>query len=262
MRSCVQIRLQNSFIYTISAKNGSNDRKRIPVVFISMYIFGICGWVGNIDHIAKDRTVYVFDLLGLSSRPIFNRDPTLIEEEYVRSIEDWRMEMGIDKMILVAHSYGGYLAASYALAYPNRICHLVLVEPWGFEEKKKCKSRQVNIYIFATILRLSGPFALTLLRILRPDLPNYFNGKNADAIYDYIYKCHIKPPTGEIAFSNMSYSHGWAKRPMVERSFDLEVSTTFIYGSRSWMDHTLGHLIKFQRPDVDTDIHVRFRDHS
>lgn len=71
MRSCVQIRLQNSFIYTISAKNGSNDRKRIPVVFISMYIFGICGWVGNIDHIAKDRTVYVFDLLGLFFFDIF-----------------------------------------------------------------------------------------------------------------------------------------------------------------------------------------------
>ena len=39
--------------------------------------------------------------------------------------------MGIDKMVLVGHSMGGYLAAAYALKYPEHIKHLILVCPAG-----------------------------------------------------------------------------------------------------------------------------------
>ncbi len=53
------------------------------------------------------------------------------EEFFLGSLASWRQRMGIDKMVLVGHSMGGYLAAAYALKYPDHVAHLILVCPAG-----------------------------------------------------------------------------------------------------------------------------------
>lgn len=42
------------------------------------------------------------------------------ELQMISSVEEWRKEMKIDNMILLGHSMGGFLAASYAITYPDR----------------------------------------------------------------------------------------------------------------------------------------------
>jgi pimeloyl-ACP methyl ester carboxylesterase len=50
----------------------------------------------------------------------------MAEKQFIRSIEEWRKEANVKKMILLGHSMGGFLGTSYALTYPDRVEHLIL----------------------------------------------------------------------------------------------------------------------------------------
>lgn len=63
----------------------------------------------------------LFDLgFGRSSRPKFSSDPLEAEGQLVKSVEEWRKEMQLEKMVVLGHSMGGFLASSYAIKYPDR----------------------------------------------------------------------------------------------------------------------------------------------
>ena len=94
---------------------------KVPLVLVHGMGGGIGLWAQNIDTLARDRPLYAFDLLGFgrSSRPVFSKKPEIAEEEFVESVEEWRSEMKIDKMILVGHSLGAYVAGSYSIKVRN-----------------------------------------------------------------------------------------------------------------------------------------------
>lgn len=44
----------------------------------------------------------------------------IAEKQLVKSIEEWRREMNLNKMIILGHSMGGFLATSYTMSHPDR----------------------------------------------------------------------------------------------------------------------------------------------
>ena len=42
-----------------------------------------------------------------------------MENNWTDSIDQWRKKMGLDKIVLIGHSMGGYLAAVYLMRYPQ-----------------------------------------------------------------------------------------------------------------------------------------------
>lgn len=118
-----------------------------PAVLLHGYGAGLGFYYRNFPTIgswvaSRGAPVYAIDWLGMgrSSRPTFKirarKDDTVArvtetEDFFVNSLEEWRQQMGLEKMTLVGHSLGGYLSTVYALRYPERVERLVLLSPAG-----------------------------------------------------------------------------------------------------------------------------------
>ncbi|XP_034237115.1 (Lyso)-N-acylphosphatidylethanolamine lipase isoform X3 [Thrips palmi] len=260
-------------IWTISL---NEDSPKTPILLLHGLGAGVALWCLNLDHIAASRPVYAIDLLGFgrSSRPKFSSDPLEAEGQLVKSVEEWRKEMQLEKMVVLGHSMGGFLAASYAIKYPDRVSHLILADPWGFPEcPKEYKSNVPTLYrVIGSVLtrmnplwavRFAGPFGQSLIEKVRPDIMKKFSSVLDDKdgqsiISQYIFQCNAQTPTGESAFHAMMVGFGWAKHPMVHRIHELraDVPMTLVYGSRSWVDNTNSHIIKEKRPNSFVNVQI------
>ncbi|OWF45088.1 protein ABHD4-like [Mizuhopecten yessoensis] len=242
-----------------------------PIVLVHGFGGGLGLWAQNLNSLGKNAPVYAFDVLGFghSARPTFSKNATMAEMQFVDSVEEWRKEMKLDSFILVGHSFGGYIASSFAIKHPECVKHLVLVDPWGFpEQPPKHLRRQLPFWIKVSValmspfnplapIRGAGPLGKSLVRNFRPDLKLRFSDDD-DTIFDYIYHCNAQTPSGETAFKNMTMGIGWAKRPMIHRVTDIanHVPITMVYGAKSWMDSNTGNLVKYLRNTSYVDVQV------
>lgn len=255
-------------IRTIEMTHSEKDtqiEKKQPLVMVHGFAAGIGIWILNLDFLAThlNRKIYAFDMVGFarSSRAPFDLNGD-VEGQFVDSFEKWREKQGIEKFILLGHSFGGYLSASYALKYPNRISHIILADPWGFQDRQGSQRstyrfplwvRAVNS-IFQSfnplaVVRVTGPYGPRLVHKFRGDLKEKFRPKLGDDCYkflNYIYHCNAQAATGESAFKALALPYGWPKNPMLHRLIDLDpsITVTFIYGSRSWIEKTPGEFMR------------------
>lgn len=251
----------------------NTESQKTPIVLIHGLGAGVALWCLNIDALAATRPVYTFDLLGFgrSSRPDFDNDAMVAEKQMVRAIEEWRKEMQLKKFILLGHSMGGFLAASYSISYPDQVKHLILADPWGFPEKPLDSVQQLPLWIktlsyvmqpFNPLagVRMAGPFGPWFINALRPDISKKYASalNDNEVIAQYIYQCNSQHPSGESAFRYMMSGFGWAKNPMVRRidQLDSKIPITLLYGSRSWIDHSAGEVLKENRYKSYFKLHV------
>lgn len=251
-------------------KSAPKPTTQTPLVMVHGFGGGVGLWIRNLDPLCQSRPVIAFDLLGFgrSSRPGFPLDAATAERRSVTSIEHWRQALGLEKMILLGHSLGGYFATSYAIQYPERVRHLILVDPWGFEpmpaegvKSLGCPWWVEKILAVASffnplaIIRVAGPLGPKTISRVRPDFKKNFEELfEDDTIMEYIYHCNAQTPSGEVGFKAMALSLLWAKRSMLDRVHLLppNLPVTLVYGGQSWMDSSMGEKIAQLRPNSYT----------
>lgn len=162
-----------SFVRTLTMPPSDATKSRTPLVMMHGFGCGLGAFSQNFDGLHKDREVLALDVLGFgrSSRTPFTPEAEQAENELVDSLERWRQGIGLDKFVLLGHSFGAFLACSYAMRYPMRVKHLILVDPWGFSTRPAVQSgadRKIPAWASVVGLFLTHFNPLTALRVAGP----------------------------------------------------------------------------------------------
>ncbi|KAI3686633.1 hypothetical protein L1987_80313 [Smallanthus sonchifolius] len=217
----------------------------------------------NFDALAQHFRVIAIDQLGWggSSRPDFTCTSTEETEAwFIDSFEEWRKAENLSNFILLGHSFGGYVAAKYALKHPEHVQHLILVGPAGFSSETEHKSERLtkfqetwkgavlnhlweSNFTPMKVVRGLGPFGPNLVRrYTGARFGEYSTGERlteeeSRLLTDYVYHTLVAKASGELCLKHIFSFGAFARSHLLQRSSDWKVPTTFIYGIQDWMDY-------------------------
>ncbi|HUP64141.1 MAG TPA: alpha/beta fold hydrolase [Thermoanaerobaculia bacterium] len=102
----------------------------VPVVFVHGNGSNLEVWRHQLDHLRKTRRAVAYDLRGMG------KSEGAIDAGYsipamVGDLEAVIDGLGLDRVILVGHSYGGMIVSSYAGRHPHRVAGIVFADSAG-----------------------------------------------------------------------------------------------------------------------------------
>jgi abhydrolase domain-containing protein 5 len=254
----------NEYIWTYEF--GDDDKPKIVVI----HGYGGSGMIffKMFRSLKSNFKVYMIDLLGMgrSSRNEFTcKNYEEWEHYFVNSIEKWRKAMKFDRINLIGHSFGGFIASKYALHYSERIEKLTLLSPWACEatseEHKADFEKQIKEMPFYARYaykvfrvgyeanktpfwfgRIAGKWAscFFIRKFIELKLQK-LTVEEANALYEYIHNITLSRGSSEYAFAIMFPDIAFTDKAIfnhLEDYRDLGVDVSFFYGTKDWWDTT------------------------
>ncbi|WP_280424876.1 alpha/beta hydrolase [Nocardia carnea] len=122
-----------------------------PVVFLPGIRSGVPMWAENLPHWIGERTLYAMDAVGDSGLSTQSVPFTSFDDRAVW-VEQALAGLGLTRAHIVGHSFGGATAAAHALAHPERVASLTLLEPVVV-----LSGLPVSMYLWSALLALPVP---------------------------------------------------------------------------------------------------------
>ncbi|MDB9315228.1 alpha/beta hydrolase [Spirulina sp. CS-785/01] len=149
-------------------------------------------WLPVVEPLQEDYHCFVPDMLGFgdSEHPNVHHSITLHTEclgEYIQALR-------LEKVYLVAHSLGAWVAANYAINHPEQVQGLVLVSPEGLDigDKQRWKTE--------TLLVSKLPFYYWGLKLMAPILRLLGKGEELNQLLQYRKQLLQCPTSCELLF--------------------------------------------------------------
>jgi len=110
--------------------NAKAPASGLPVIIIHSLAGNTTQWQAQLEHLRQTRRAIAFDMRGHGqSEPARDHDYSLeAMSQDVAAVVD---SLQLEKFILVGHSYGGGVIATFAGQYPERAAGLLFVDPIG-----------------------------------------------------------------------------------------------------------------------------------
>jgi pimeloyl-ACP methyl ester carboxylesterase len=86
-------------------------------------------WFNNVGDLARRYRVHAVDQINDAGRSVNDGRPVRSPDDLTAWLDALLDGLGLSTVRLAGHSYGGWLALTYALHAPDRISHLALLDP-------------------------------------------------------------------------------------------------------------------------------------
>lgn len=230
------------------------------LIMVHGYGGGLGFFLKNFDLKSDNWVVHAIDLLGYgcSSRPPFKLEDELltgVENWFHDSFGEWLKLRGLDKNpeknLIMAHSMGAYLMATYGIKRAPDFCRkLLMVSPGAVIRHRKqvpvpayfAKLWEQNISPF-TLVRKAGPLGSKLVSMWTSRRFANLPKTEAALLHKYAYGIFQGPGSGEYMLNYMLAPGADARHPLIERGIHkLKCKLRWVYGLEDWMDRKGGIL--------------------
>jgi len=218
--------------------------------------------------IAKSRRVVFYDQRG-TGRSVAPKGGSYTLVENMEDLDGLRAQLGAERLDLLGHSWGGFLAMAYAARHPDRIAHLLLVDS-GAPKLSDTVFLFKDVFPDVTVRQEALAFANELgeKAAIDTDLREYISmlfysleKRNAfiaqfspsayhkevnQAVWKDASRFDLNPELGKFSFSTA----------VITGRFDMNVAPSVAYkinqqikGSRLVIFERSGHLPFYEEPD-------------
>lgn len=246
-----------------------------------IFLHGLSGswqnWLETIPYFAREHRVIALDLPGFGQSEM-PAEPISVRG-YARMLEQLYDTLGIDTATIVGTSMGGFVAADFAIRYPQRVQRLVLVAAAGLsmdhmlnERNQGLRARIENVLFFSTTWLASrnravvrSPLVRRLMLLLVTAYParlpvplirEQLHGAERpgfNAALKAMVRYPIRDRLGEIGCPTLIV---WGELDRLVPLRDAAEFEWLIPDARKIVYEDTGHMVMLERPErFNTDLH-------
>ena len=180
-------------------------------------------------------------------------------EFFVDSLYAWADKVQLTAQgdyYLLGHSFGGYIAAEYAMKHPENIKKLIMMSPIGMpkppdssrlpREEYGLMARVGHDWIinnwengsfsaFDTARIIGGSLTKPIINWSIQRRMNLRDEKEKEALATYIHQIMMRKKSSEVAITQVLAFRAYARRPLSDRLHLLQMPVTFMHGEYDWV---------------------------